>query len=135
MSLRCGSIRDEHYLLEHMFSSRTPRLFAAALMDLAEAMLRPVDVDEASPKLQDGQAPAGAASTRLWLVDDQPFADLPVRRPLDDQQPVHPRRRLREPVPRRPGTITPVPAACSMPLADHRRTQLPPAGSRTSLRG
>jgi hypothetical protein len=109
-----------------MFSSRTPRLFAAALMDLAEAMLRPVDVDEASPLHPDGAPATHAGPARAWLFDDEPFADLPVRRQLGEPQ-VHPRRRLREPRTRRPGAIAPAPAVCSTPLAEPSRTPRPPA--------
>lgn len=95
-------------------------------MDLAEAMLRPVDVDEANALQPDGLnvAPALAPS---WLADDEPFAE-----PTAPSRPGphhHQRRRLREPRTRRPGSV-PVPAAsCTTPLADQRRPALPTAAA------
>jgi hypothetical protein len=49
-----------------MFSSRAPKLIGAALMDLAEAMLRPVDADgfEHVPAAERGAATTLAAASR-----------------------------------------------------------------------
>ena len=74
----CVSIRGGGYLPEHMFSSRAPKLLGAALMDLAEAMLRPVD--DASPRELEPRP-----ADDLWLAD-VPFdfgrpSDHPHRRP------------------------------------------------------
>jgi hypothetical protein len=105
-----------------MFSSRTPRLFAAALMDLAEAMLRPVDVDEANALQLDGPHHASALAPS-WLADDEPFAELAALQ--EPAQHRHHRRRLREPRTRRPGAV-PAPAAlCTTPVADQSRPALP----------
>jgi len=127
-----------------MFSSRTPRLFAAALMDLAEAMLRPVDVDEesappAGAAVLPGSAGhhSSAAQRSAWWTGEEPFADLPSRRQRSENElqhhPLH-RRRLREPRTRRPGAVAPQSAACTTPVGEPRspRTQ-PPSGA--PLRG
>ena len=105
-----------------MFSSRTPRLFAAALMDLAEAMLRLVDVDEAN-SLQPVRVQPRLVSTPSWLADDEPFPELTA--PPRAEQHRHERRRLREPRTRRPGAVPAPTAACTTPVADKRPPALP----------
>jgi hypothetical protein len=116
-----------------MFSSRTPRLFAAALMDLAEAMLRPVDVSIEEQTAAHSTAEADATRTSLrpsrrltepsWLSDDEPFGD--ARPPRTPPSP-HPHRRATAARPvstrrRRPGAVAPATAACTTPLSTARR--------------
>lgn len=95
-------------------------------MDLAEAMLRPVDVDEASAS-RPGNARAGTYAGS-WLAADEPFAELRTQKRLE-QQPVHQRRRLRSPHTRRPGEVPAPAAACTTPLAEQRRTPQPSAAA------
>jgi hypothetical protein len=129
-----------------MFSSRAPRLLAAALMDLAEAMLRPLDdVDAAAELTQPLEAPAGALAATgprirptlqpadSWLLDDEPFADA---RPLSPAAERHLQRRRHQgrSVSRRPGAIAPSPALCSTPVANvGRRTPALPERHRPAL--
>ncbi|MBB4663672.1 hypothetical protein BDZ31_003267 [Conexibacter arvalis] len=119
---RRDSIRDTFYLHEHMFSSRTPRLLAAALLDLAEAVLRPVDVDEAtgSGGSDVGRHPANPEPARIAGGDL--YAELAAAPLLEPHRPHRPRR-LRETRARRAGTVSPIPAPCTTPLADTRRAR------------
>ena len=91
-------------------------------MDLAEAMLRPVDVDEANALQPDGPRPAPTPALS-WLADDEPFAELVVQPRAEQHR--HQRSRLREPRTRRPGAVPAPAASCTTPVADKRRTALP----------
>ncbi|MDO8210403.1 hypothetical protein [Conexibacter sp. CPCC 206217] len=95
-----------------MFSSRVPRLIGAALMDLAEAMLRPVDHE------------AAAASDRDWLTE--PLFEL---EPTQEQTYPH-RRPARIERRRRPGTVDRATQPCSSPLP--QRHPALRAGERTA---
>lgn len=115
-------------------------------MDLAEAMLRPLDdVDAAAELNRHLDAPAGADATRArrpqpalrqtdsWLLDDEPFADARPLSPAAERH-LQRRRHQRRAVTRRPGAITPAPAPCTTPIAAAgRRTPALPERPRPAL--
>ncbi|MDO8189218.1 hypothetical protein Q5424_23360 [Conexibacter sp. JD483] len=102
-----------------MFSSRAPKLIGAALMDLAEAMLRPVDADG----LEHAQDTALAAAGDDWLTE-QLFAGEFASRPGLAPAPARTLRAARRTEPtlprldraRRPGMIERTEQPCTSPL-------------------
>jgi hypothetical protein len=141
-----------------MFSSRAPKLIGAALMDLAEAMLRPVDDEELerTDRTADvsaiahvradrrrASAPAPQSRTRLASTDDDDrhVGTTDDRRPAtmgDDwfteltfaPEPRHPHRReARLERRRRPGTVIRPVQPCSSPLPPKPATAAPRAAS------
>ncbi|MDW5596724.1 hypothetical protein VSS74_20430 [Conexibacter stalactiti] len=124
-----------------MFSSRAPKLIGAALMDLAEAMLRPVDDEElertdrasddvsaiAHPRADRRRAstPAPQLRTRLASTSDDWFTELPFAPELGRPH----RREARLERRRRPGTIARPVQPCSSPLSPKPATAVPRAGS------
>lgn len=124
-----------------MFSSRAPKLIGAALMDLAEAMLRPVDADsdehavEAHPGSSPRRRSTGASSTiggtaghraaagDDWLLEQLftgDFAARPGREPARSRA-QRAARRIEPTLPRldrarRPGTIERPEQPCVSPL-------------------
>lgn len=136
-----------------MFSSRAPRLIGAALMDLAEAMLRPVDDEElerterasdllafAHPRADRRRAssPAPQPRTRLASTNDDgrrtSMADDRRAIASDDwfielpfaPEPGHPHRReARLERRRRPGALGRPVQPCSTPLPPKPATAAP----------
>ncbi|HEY4277929.1 MAG TPA: hypothetical protein VGM91_06900 [Conexibacter sp.] len=88
-----------------MFSPRAPRIIGAALLEVAEAMLRPFDESDAG---DDRACPSADRSHELDAHTGQlefKWLDHPHRRParVDHR--------------RRPGAVAPQPAPCSVSLS------------------
>lgn len=105
-----------------MFSSRAPKLIGAALMDLAEAMLRPVDTD-GFERAQDTAPAAARVIGDDWLTE-QLFAGEFAPRPGLAPAPARTQRATRRIEPllqrsdraRRPGMVERVEQPCTSPL-------------------